>query len=143
MNAAETEITEAIDRWIQALKDRDLQRLFADYDASIILFDVKPPFQLRGVPAIRAMWEECLPCFPETFGYERRDVRIFAGTDLAVAHWIFRITGWPDDHPGAGMWFRATLAFRQTQGRWLAIHEHVSAPFDPMTGRVVSKLEDE
>lgn len=32
---------------------------------------------------------------------------------------------------------RVTACYRRIEGRWLAVHEHVSIPFDPMTGRAV------
>jgi uncharacterized protein (TIGR02246 family) len=137
MSPQETEIHQCIDAWLQALRGKQLARMLADYDERIVVFDVKPPFQIRGQAAIRQHWEESLPCFPDEFDYERRDVRILHSGDLAVAHWIFHIVGWPAGHPAAQMWMRATVVLERREGRWCSVHEHVSVPFDPENGRPV------
>ena len=143
MNPDETEIQQAIENWIAALRAKDLDRMMRDYDESAVLFDVKPPFQTKGAAAVRQVWEEALPCFPEKFDYERRDVRLIVGSDVAVAHWLFHLVGWPDEHPAAQMWMRATVVFRKVESRWLAVHEHVSLPFNPMNGMMVLSPDED
>lgn len=127
----------AIDGWIEALRRRDLDALMRLTAQDVVLFDAKPPHQIVGTSAVRQGWEECLPFFPESFGYERRDSRIRACGDLAVAHWIFRLTGWPEGHPASAMWLRATVALERRDGHWVSVHEHVSAPVDCETGLAV------
>jgi ketosteroid isomerase-like protein len=34
-------------------------------------------------------------------------------------------------------WVRFTECYRKTQGRWLAIHDHISVPVDLDTGKAV------
>jgi hypothetical protein len=33
------------------------------------------------------------------------------------------------------MWWRATVCFREVDGRWLATHEYASVPFDVADGK--------
>jgi ketosteroid isomerase-like protein len=35
------------------------------------------------------------------------------------------------------MWSRGTRVFRRRDGRWQMIHQHVSFPFDPASGKAV------
>ena len=39
------------------------------------------------------------------------------------------------------MWFRTTLGFRRIAGRWLIVHDHGSAPFNPESGKASLGLE--
>jgi ketosteroid isomerase-like protein len=39
------------------------------------------------------------------------------------------------------MWFRTTLGFRRTVGRWLITHEHGSVPFNPKSGKASLSLK--
>ena len=132
------ELLAAIADWTAAFRARDIDRMMAHYGDDIVFFDLKPPFQTCGKAAMRRIWENCLPFFPERFDIEHRDERILVDGDLAVAHRLFTVVGWPEGHPGAGMWMRATIVFRRRDGRWMDVHEHVSVPFDPMTGMVVT-----
>lgn len=137
----DTEVLAAIEDWIRAFQARDLATMLRAYHDEVVLFDVKPPFQTRGRAGVRKVWEEALPCFPATFEYQRRDLRILREGNLAAAHWIFTLRGWPEGHPAHGMWLRATIVLERLDGRWVSRHEHVSLPIDPATGRGVASPE--
>ena len=34
-------------------------------------------------------------------------------------------------------WLRITVGYRRIDGRWRVVHEHISVPWDPMTGQMV------
>jgi uncharacterized protein (TIGR02246 family) len=140
-DTTETEIRETIAAWHRSLQARDLDGMLASYSEEIVLFDVKPPYQIQGIPAVRAMWEACLPYLPEEFEVVTRDLRVFAREDTAIAHWLFRFTGPDMDHPAMQTWMRATLGFARRAGEWRAVHEHVSVPFDPRTGSAAFTLQ--
>lgn len=135
----EDSLRAAMADWEQALKARDLDRLFTHYAEDAVLYDVKPPFEHRGIPAIRQIWEDCLPCFPEQFDIESENLRFVAGQDVAFLHRLHRFTSPEDVHPITSMLLRVTVCFRREGDRWLVMHEHVSLPFDPSTGLVVAK----
>lgn len=50
-----------------ALKAKEVGGLTDGYARDALLFDVKPPFPLRGPKSIRAIWEGYLPCLPARF----------------------------------------------------------------------------
>lgn len=136
----ETQIRQLIDEQISAICAKDLDRLISLYAEELVAFDVKPPFQLNGSAAWRETWAACMPYFPASFGIETRDLRIIAGGDMAIAHWLFHIIA-GEDHPASQMWMRSTLACKRTQGVWQIIHEHCSVPFNPETSQAVLTLE--
>jgi len=138
----ESEIRLMIVELQDAICALDLEAIMAFYADDAVCFDVKPPMQLKGKPAIRAMWAACLPCFPKGGRIERRDIVTGASGDIAYAHWHFQLIGMTPD-PSMVMWMRATSVIRRVGDRWLVVHDHVSAPFDPMTGQAVTGLQPE
>jgi uncharacterized protein (TIGR02246 family) len=120
---------------------KDIDQIMMHYAQDVIIFDVKPPFQTKGADAFRQMWEMCLPCFPDSFQIEMRDLKLTVSGDVAIAHWLFHFTGMEKDHPAAQMWMRITSGCQRKQGRWQIVHEHCSVPFDPETSQAVFTLE--
>jgi len=135
--ADEAEIRSLMDAWAKCLETRDLDSLTVAYDPDVLLYDVKPPFQIRGADAYRKMWEDCLPYFPKRFTFERRQLEISVGGDAAFAHFVTCVRPIGEESLGPAMWLRATICYRRSAGRWWVAHEHVSTPFDPMTGKAV------
>ncbi len=140
MTEGESEIRLMIVELQDAICARDLDAIMAFYADDAVSFDLKPPMQLKGKAAIRAMWAECLPCFPKGGRIERRDIVAGSSGDMAYAHWHFQLIGMTPD-PKSVMWLRATSVIRRADDRWLVVHDHVSAPFDPMTAKVVMNME--
>lgn len=137
-NVHESEIRALLDHWAKTLASRQLDGLTTAYDPDVLLFDVKPPFQIRGAEAYRKMWEDCLPYFPKRFVFERRQLALHVGGDAAFAHFLTCVRAIGEVPPGGEtMWLRATICFRRAADRWWVSHEHVSTPFDPMTGKAV------
>ena len=134
----EAEVLRIIADQQKAVCAKDLDRIMSHYAAEFCVFNVKPPFQIRGAAEWRRVWETSLAHFPSSFGMETRDVVITMTGELAVAHYLARFTGLP----GEPFWFRVTAVYRRDGGRWVIVHEHSSVPFDPETLRVVSTLED-
>ena len=140
---AEREIRTLIADWARALEARDLDALFASYAENVVLFDVKPPFRLRGVDAYRAMWQACLPYFPARFAIEHRDLDVTATGDAAFAYGLVHIRPIGEESKAGQTWLRATICYARVDGAWRVVHEHVSVPFDPMTGQAVFMTDPE
>ncbi len=141
VSSAEAEIRRLIAAQQQAIRAKDVDRIMALYAPDVVFYDVKPPFQTVGSAAFRRIWAECLPCFPDTFDVETRDLHVRVSGDLAFAHWLFRFTGPQTDHPALQQWLRITSVAERRAGRWQVVHEHVSVPFDPYSGKAVLTLD--
>jgi ketosteroid isomerase-like protein len=133
----EAEVLRIIADQQKAVCAKDVDRIMSHYAAEFCVFNVKPPFQIRGAAEWRRVWEGSLAHFPASFGMETRDVVITMSGELAVAHYLARFTGLP----GPPFWIRVTVVYRWLDGKWKIVHEHSSAPFDPETLRVVSTLD--
>ncbi|MBD2259370.1 SgcJ/EcaC family oxidoreductase [Pseudanabaena sp. FACHB-2040] len=124
----EAQIRQLITEQASAICAKNLDQIMAPYSPDVVLFDVKPPLQLKGVTALRQMWETCLPCMPNASGTETQDLSITISGDLALAHWISHFTGIDADHPAAQMRFRITVGYQKHEGHWQIVHEHCSVP---------------
>ena len=120
-NTIETQIQQLISAQQRAICAKDVERIMSHYASEVIMFDVKPPFQTEGKAAIRQVWENCLPYFPDSFEIETRDLKITVSNTLAVAHWLFR-TGM-EPHPAMQTWMRVTAVCQNNQGNWQILHE--------------------
>jgi ketosteroid isomerase-like protein len=96
---------------------KDLDRLLNHYAADVVVFDVKPPFQTTGAKAWRRTWEACLPCFPDAFQMEMRDLSLTVSGDVALAHWLWRFTGRDKDYAAMQTWMRRIAGYRRIRGR--------------------------
>jgi len=133
----EAEIHTMAEAWAKAFEQKNIDGLMANYADDVLLFDVKPPYQIKGVESYRAMWEACLPCFPAKFKSERRDLKISASGNVAFLHCLNHIRPLGEEgHPAGHTWIRVTVCYRKIDGRWKVVHEHVSVPFDPITEKV-------
>jgi ketosteroid isomerase-like protein len=132
---ARDEVRQLIDDQMRAIRAKDLDRLMRHYAADVAVFNLRPPFQITGAEAWRRVWEAGLSHFPDSFQTELRDLSVTASGDLAVAHWLWRFAGMDKDHPAVQTWMRHTAGYRRTRGGWQIVHEHISVPFNPETGR--------
>ena len=75
--------------------------------------------------------------------FEIHDLDITARDDVAFCHYLSRCGGTGPDGKEQIGWMRATACFRKTNGKWMIVHEHFSAPFDPQSGKALLDLEAE
>lgn len=124
-------------RFGAAVNARDLNKIMSVYiaDESLFVFDVVPPRQYVGAEAYRKDFEEFLGLFPGPIKFMASDLSITAAGTLGYSH---RIDTWNvTDKKGkpVKLVFRVTDVYRKINGRWLIVHEHVSWPVDPDTGK--------
>jgi ketosteroid isomerase-like protein len=89
----EAQISKLIDRWLTALRAKDLDGIMSCYAPDILLFDILPPLQSVGADAYRKNWAEWFPRFQGPIGYEIRNLRVTSGNDVAFSHSLNRISG--------------------------------------------------
>jgi uncharacterized protein (TIGR02246 family) len=135
MSEDEAAIRRVIARWSAALEAKDLDGLVADYADDAVLFDAIPPYKTVGKAAIRQVWANCLPYFPERFKSEHRDIVIHVSGDTAVMYGLHHFIPEPADHPSGQTWLRVTVGYRRINGQWKSVHDHISIPFNPMNNQ--------
>ena len=126
-STTETEIRTVIDDWADALRRKNAAGVVRHCAPDFIQFSLAPPListaaNAEGLEAWFATWRGPI-------GYERRELTITAGDDVAFSHSLNRMSGTKTDGYQADLWFRQTLGLRKIGGAWKIVHEHESVPF--------------
>jgi uncharacterized protein (TIGR02246 family) len=124
----EKEIQALIERWAKAVRDENRAGIRADHDSEMLMFDVPPPFLLRGLDAYMATWETFFSRAEKPVAFDFHDVKITAGKDVAFATATGRCVDIDPKGAREELEFRLTMGLRKIDGRWRVMHEHHSLP---------------
>lgn len=137
-DGTEAEIRALLEERVRAVAAKDSATLAARFDDDLDSFGVLPPYRVLGrEPQVEGM-QAWLDGYESDIGYDVWDLRVVADADLAVAAFVYRVTGVLRGGTDVDMSVRATAAFqRGADGRWVLTHQHESVPWDPETGKGV------
>ena len=124
---AKTEIRALIESWAEAVRRKDMDGILAHHAADFVMFDVPPPFVLRGLDAYRDSWPQFFAASPTPPAFDIRELTIEAGDTVAFAVALMRCGVVGGDATNT-LDFRLTIGLRKTAGRWAIVHEHHSVP---------------
>lgn len=82
-----------------------------------------------------------MPMCEGPLGIEMRDLKIVADNEAAFCHCLNHFTGKEASGKEIDVWMRATVCYRKIDGRWLAVHEHISVPIDMESGKALFDLK--
>lgn len=139
----EAEIRQLLDRWAKAFRAKDLNGIMSIYESGkgLVAYDIVPPLQYKGFEAYKKDYQEFLDQFQGGIDVEMRDLSIVAGDRVAFSHGLERLTGTLKNGQKFDGWVRFTEGYRKTNGRWFAIHDHVSVPVDLDSGKAALDLK--
>ena len=122
------QIRALIGRWAEAVRREDLAAIRADRGANILMFDVPPPFQSRGIDAYMATWQLFFANVekPVTFNFE--DIEVTAGADVAFVTAKGSCININRAGKREPLEFRLTMGLKKIDDKWLVMHEHHSLP---------------
>ena len=126
----EIAIRTRIQSWAAAVRRHDLAEILAFHEESLVMFDVPPPFQSRGLAEYRETWDLFFRYHEPSQAFDIEELSITAGGEVAFAVAILRCgsnTGQGLPQPG-GFLFRLTMGLRKLGGQWWIAHEHHSVP---------------
>jgi ketosteroid isomerase-like protein len=121
---AESQIQAAIEAWADAVRRHDFFGILAHHGQDIVMFDLPPPLQSRGMDEYKKTWDLFFKYHKPSQAFDIEELAITAGEDVAFAVAIMRC--------GAGtqgeFLFRLTVGLRNIDGDWRITHEHHSVP---------------
>jgi uncharacterized protein (TIGR02246 family) len=131
------DINASVQRLVAAVNAKDLNAIMAYYtpDETLLVFDALLPRQYVGATAFRKDWEGFLAVYPTTVHAEVTDLKVETDGNLGYSHCIFRTVGPDKDGKPLDFTVRVTDIYKKVNGKWLAVHEHVSWPVDIATGK--------
>ena len=117
----EAAIRELVERWAKAVRDKDVEGILSNHSADMLMFDVPPPVEAKGIDAYRTTWDSFFSWRDDPVVFEITDMHIVAGAD------VMRCAG-VENGKRIALEFRLTIGLRKTRDRWMVVHEHHSIP---------------
>jgi ketosteroid isomerase-like protein len=129
-NPDEVRIKALLETWADAVRRHDLPAILAHHDTDMVMFDLPPPLQCRGIGAYEETWKLMFRCHKPGVAFEFRELAVTAGSDVAFAVAIMWCGPGSSSNPAErdGFPFRLTVGLRKVDGDWRITHEHHSLP---------------
>jgi uncharacterized protein (TIGR02246 family) len=127
-SADEAAIRDLIENWAKAVRTRNLDGILDKHSPDILMFDVPPPLQSKGIEAYKTTWDLFFSWFQDSGVFDIREMNITAGSDIAFATALMRCAGRKASEEREELEFRLTIGLRKIGGEWIVMHEHHSIP---------------
>jgi uncharacterized protein (TIGR02246 family) len=121
-------IRNVVESWAAAVRRKDFAGILQDHSSDLVMFDVPPPFQLKGINAYRKSWDLFFSWSSDPIPYEIKEMNITAGSDVAFVVATMRCAEPGPKGEQKSLDFRLTIGLRKIDGRWTITHEHHSIP---------------
>src|SRR5215510_5975691 len=121
-------IRELVEDWARAVRAKDLKGILANHSPEILMFDVPPPFQSKGIDAYRKTWDLFFSWAHDPAVFDIEEMRVTAGSDVAFVPAAMRCAGREAGGEDVELDFRLTIGLRKIDGQWVIVHEHHSVP---------------
>ncbi len=137
MNANQQAVRAHLDRWLQASRDFDLDGLRACYAPDMVSYDCHSAFQFRGIDPYGDHLAACYAHMVAPATLVVHELAIEADDNLAFCHMTMRCGCKSRAGTEHWSWLRSTVCMKKIGGQWRIVHDHCSAPFDPMSGQAM------
>src|SRR5215831_558313 len=127
---AESQIHALIEAWAEAVRRHDISGILAHHERDIVMFDLPPPLQCKGIEAYEQTWDLLFRYHKPGTAFDIKELGVTAGHDVAFAVAIMRCGPNSSSNPADkdGFLFRLTVGLRKVDGDWRIAHEHHSVP---------------
>ena len=124
----EAAIRELVQSWARAVRAKDLDGILANHSTDILMFDVPPPLQSKGIEAYKKTWELFFSWSNVPVVFDIKDMNIISGSDVAFVSALMRCAGTEKNRERIELEFRLTIGLRWIGDQWMVLHEHHSIP---------------
>ena len=126
----ELRIKSVLESWADAVRRHDLPAVIAHHAPDIVMFDLPPPLQCKGIKAYEQTWDLFFRYHKPGTAFDIQELAVTAGEDVAFAVAIMSCGPNASNNPAekGGFQFRLTMGLRKVDGDWCIAHEHHSEP---------------
>ena len=124
----EIAIRNLVENWANAVRKKDLIGILRHHSPSMLMFDVPPPLQLKGIAAYEKSWDLFFSWSHEPVVFDIGEMSITAGNDVAFVTAVMRCAGTEANGKDIDLDFRLTIGLRKINDQWIVMHEHHSIP---------------
>lgn len=121
-------IRSLVENWAGAVRTKNLDGILANHSPNMLMFDVPPPIQSKGIEAYRKTWDLFFSWSQDSGVFDISEMNITAGNDVAFVTALMRCAGTEANGDQTELEFRLTIGLRKIDGQWTVIHEHHSIP---------------
>jgi uncharacterized protein YndB with AHSA1/START domain/ketosteroid isomerase-like protein len=139
--AAESEIRDLFAAWWRDTSARDIERTMLPIAADVLSYEHEAPLEYRGASAVRQVCQRGFDAARGQLRWDVPDLHVVVRGDLAATWGLNHVVSREEGKAPSESWSRGTRIFRKLEGRWQMVHQHVSFPFDPESGRARFELE--
>jgi ketosteroid isomerase-like protein len=129
-NNDQIQIKALLENWADAVRRHDLPAILAHHETDMVMFDLPPPLQCKGIEAYKETWGLLFRYHKAGAAFDIQELTVTAGRDVAFAAAIMRCGPDSSSNPADkdGFLFRLTVGLRKVDGHWRVAHEHHSVP---------------
>jgi ketosteroid isomerase-like protein len=129
-SSEETRIKAILEVWADAVRRHDVPAILARHEPDIVMFDLPPPLQCKGIEAYEQTWGLLFRYHKPGTAFDIQELAVTAGQDVAFAVAIMRCGPDSSSNPADkdGFLFRLTVGLCKIDGDWRIVHEHHSVP---------------
>jgi ketosteroid isomerase-like protein len=126
----EAQIKALVEAWADAVRRHDIPAILAHHEPNIIMFDVPPPLQSKGIEAYERTWDLLFHYHKPGTAFDIEEIAVTASRDAAFVIAIMRCGPDSSINPADkdGFLFRLTMGLRKIEREWWIVHEHHSVP---------------
>ena len=124
----EAAIRDLVENWARAVRSKNLSGILANHSPDILMFDVPPPIQSKGIEAYKKTWNLFFSWSQDSGVFDISEMNITAGRDVAFVTALMRCAGTEANADKTELEFRLTIGLRKINGQWIVVHEHHSLP---------------
>jgi len=124
----EAHILALLTRWARGVREEDPVAIRASHDPDILMFDVPPPFQSRGLDAYMATWDTFFEFAERPVVFDFSQIETTCDGNVAFLTAIGHCVTTDGNGRREPLDFRLTMGLRKREGHWCITHEHHSLP---------------
>jgi len=130
VDTEEVRIRALLEAWADAVRRHDMPGILAHHDPHIVMFDLPPPLQCKGIEAYKQTWDLLFRYHKPGTAFDIQESVVTAAQDVAFVVAIMRCGPDSSSNPADkdGFLFRLTVGLRKIDGEWRITHEHHSVP---------------
>jgi len=131
IDAARAEVMAVLDRRLDAMRAKDIDRAMSSYSPDIVYFDFIPPHQFVGANAVRQNFLRWFAEYQGDIGLETHDPSVAVDGDVAFAHMLHPDSGTRRSGRDVTVVVLSSVCVQRIGDQWLITHEHISFPINP------------
>ena len=119
-----------LEDWADAVRRHDLPAILAHHEPDMVMFDLPPPLQCKGIEAYAETWGLLFRHHQPGTAFDFSELDVIAGADVAFAVAVMWCGPGSSNTRGEedGFLFRLTVCLQKVGDAWRIVHEHHSLP---------------